>query len=135
MTHIIRHPKYYAELRKIYKQAEKLKQQATSEHQAHSQKELDRGPGLGYSRINKTKPPLKVSSIRAVSKAGSFRAVSPRIHAVTIKDSTVGPCTCPAVSSQTTNTNPNQQASKVSSTVDHDPQATDEQAKPSLKSS
>jgi hypothetical protein len=29
----------------------------------------------------------------------------------------------------------NQQASKVSSTVDHDPRATDEQAKPSLKSS
>ncbi len=29
----------------------------------------------------------------------------------------------------------NQQASKVSSTVDHDPRATDEQAKPSLKRS
>ena len=29
MTHIIRHPKYYAELRKIYKQAEKHKQQAS----------------------------------------------------------------------------------------------------------
>jgi len=29
----------------------------------------------------------------------------------------------------------NQQASKVSSTVDHDPRAIDEQAKPSLKSS
>ena len=54
----IKHPKHYAELRKIYKQAEKLKQQAS-----------------------------------------------------------------------------NQQASKVSSTVDHDPRATDEQAKPSLKSS
>jgi hypothetical protein len=53
-----KHPKHYAELRKIYKQAEKLKQQAS-----------------------------------------------------------------------------NQQASKVSSTVDHDPRATDEQAKPSLKSS
>ena len=52
------HPKHYAELRKIYKQAEKLKQQAS-----------------------------------------------------------------------------NQQASKVSSTVDHDPRAIDEQAKPSLKSS
>ena len=36
---------------------------------------------MGYSRINKTKPPLKVSSIRAVSKAGSFRAVSRGIHA------------------------------------------------------
>ena len=53
-----KHPKYYAELRKIYKQAETLKQQASS-----------------------------------------------------------------------------QQASKVSSTVDHDPRAIDEQAKPSLKSS
>ena len=53
-----KHPKYYAELRKIYKQAEKRKQQAS-----------------------------------------------------------------------------NQQASKVSSTVDHDPRAIDEQAKPSLKSS
>ena len=53
-----KHPKYYAELRKIYKQAETLKQQAS-----------------------------------------------------------------------------NQQASKVSSTVDHDPRAIDEQAKPSLKSS
>ena len=29
----------------------------------------------------------------------------------------------------------NQQASRVSSTVDHDPRATDEQANPSLKSS
>jgi len=29
----------------------------------------------------------------------------------------------------------NQQASKVSSTMDHDPRATDEQAKPSLKRS
>ena len=58
MTYVIRHPKYYAELRKIYKQAEKLKQRAS-----------------------------------------------------------------------------NQQASKVSSTVDHEARATDEQAKPSLKRS
>ena len=58
MTYEFKHPKYYAELRKIYKQAKKLKQQASS-----------------------------------------------------------------------------QQASKRSSTVDHDPRATDEQAKPSLKSS
>ena len=34
MTHLIRHPKYYAELRKIYKQAEKLKQQASNDQQA-----------------------------------------------------------------------------------------------------
>ena len=58
MTYVIKHPKYYAELRKIYKQAQKLKQQAS-----------------------------------------------------------------------------NQQASKVSSTVDHEARATDEQAKPSLKRS
>ena len=58
MTFEWRHPKHWAELRKIYKQAEKLKQQASS-----------------------------------------------------------------------------QQASRLSSTVDHDPRATDEQAKPSLKSS
>ena len=58
MTYEFKHPKYYAELRKIYKQAETLKQQASS-----------------------------------------------------------------------------QQASKDSSTVDHDPRATDEQAKPSLKRS
>ena len=58
MTHEFKHPKHYAELRKIYKQAETLKQQASS-----------------------------------------------------------------------------QQASKDSSTVDQDPRATDEQAKPSLKSS
>ena len=31
---------------------------------------------VGYSKINKTQPPLKVSPTRAVSKAGSFRAVS-----------------------------------------------------------
>ena len=36
---------------------------------------------MGYSRINKTKPPLKVSAMSAVSKAGAFRAVSRRIHA------------------------------------------------------
>jgi hypothetical protein len=89
------HPKYYAEMR-----AERRKLQAASvKPQAPSANELDRDPGLGYSRINKTKPPLKVSAISAVSKAGTFRAVSPRIHAVTIKDSTVGLCTCPAVSS------------------------------------
>ena len=59
MTFVIRHPKYYSELRKIYKQAEKLKQRASND----------------------------------------------------------------------------QQASKVSSTMDQDPRATDEQAKPSLKRS
>ena len=92
------HPKYYAEMR-----AERRKLQAASiKPQAPSANELDRDPGLGYSRINKTKPPLKVSAMSAVSKAGTFRAVSPRIHAVTIKDSTVGPCTCPAASSPTT---------------------------------
>ena len=91
-----KHPKYYAALR-----AEKRKLQAASvKPQAPSANELDRDPGLGYSRINKTKPPLKVSAMSAVSKAGTFRAVSPRIHAVTIKDSTVGPCTCPAASSK-----------------------------------
>ena len=31
MTYVIKHPKYYAELRKIYKQAEKLKQQASNQ--------------------------------------------------------------------------------------------------------
>ena len=92
------HPKYYAEMR-----AERRKLQAASvKPQAPSANELDRDPGLGYSRINKTKPPLKVSAMSAVSKAGTFRAVSPRIHAVTIKDSTVGPRTCPAASSPTT---------------------------------
>ena len=91
-----KHPKYYAEMR-----AERRKLQAASiKPQAPSANELDRDPGLGYSRINKTKPPLKVSAMSAVSKAGTFRAVSPRIHAVTIKDSTVGPCTCPAASSK-----------------------------------
>ena len=90
------HPKYYAEMR-----AERRKLQAASiKPQAPSANELDRDPGLGYSRINKTKSPLKVSAMSAVSKAGTFRAVSPRIHAVTIKDSTVGQCTCPAASSQ-----------------------------------
>ena len=90
------HPKHYAALR-----AEKRKLQAASlKHQAPSANELDRDPGLGYSRINKTKSPLKVSAMSAGSKAGTFRAVSPRIHAVTIKDSTVGPCTCPAASSK-----------------------------------
>ena len=52
------------------------------------------------SSSKKTNSPLKVSAMSAVSKAGTFRAVSPRIHAVTIKDSTVGPCTCPAASSK-----------------------------------
>ena len=90
------HPKHYAALR-----AERRKLQASSfKPQAPSANELDRDPGLGYSRINKTKPPLKVSAMSAVSKAGTFRAVSPRIHAVTIKDSTVGPRTCPAASSK-----------------------------------
>ena len=90
------HPKHYAEMR-----AERRKLQAASfKRQAPSAKELDRDPGLGYSRINKTKSPLKVSAMSAVSKAGTFRAVSPRIHAVTIKDSTVGPRTCPAESSK-----------------------------------
>ena len=90
------HPKHYAEMR-----AERRKLQAASlKHQAPSANELDRDPGLGYSRINKTKSPLKVSAMSAVSKAGTFRAVSPRIHAVTIKDSTVGPRTCPAESSK-----------------------------------
>ena len=90
-----KHPKYYAEMR-----AERRKLLAACvKPQAPSANELDRDPGLGYNRINKTKPPLKVSAISAVSKAGTFRAVSPRIHAVTIKDSTVGPCTCPAASS------------------------------------
>ena len=132
MTHEFKHPKYYAELRKI------RKRQATSEQQAPSANELDRDPGLGYSRINKTKPPLKVSAMSAVSKAGTFRAVSPRIHAVTIKDSTVGPRTCPAASSKPQASTDeqqaskqqasNQQASRVSSTVDQEPGTTDPQA-------
>ena len=67
------HPKYYAKLRKIYKQAETDKQAAS----------------------------LKLDH----SHWGLPRVTS------------------------------NQQASKVSSTVDHDPRAIDEQAKPSLKSS
>ena len=98
-----RHPKHYAELRKIYKQAEKLKQpaieetvplneieEATSEHQAPSANELDKDPGLGYYGINKTKPPLKVSSIRAVSKAGSFRAISRQSRDVSLHKSSPG---------------------------------------------
>ena len=34
MTFVIRHPKYYSELRKIYKQAEKLEQRASTDQQA-----------------------------------------------------------------------------------------------------
>ena len=107
------HPKYYAALRaeKRKLQASSFKPQATSGKRQEpdrpaqpeivlNKKSIDRDPGLGYSRINKTKAPLKVSAMSAVSKAGTFRAVSPRIHAVTIKDSTVGPCTCPAASSK-----------------------------------
>ena len=57
MTHVFKHPKYWAELRKIYKQAETLKQQAsnqqaTSKHQAPSANELDRDPPVGYSRTD-----------------------------------------------------------------------------------
>ena len=93
MTHVFKHPKYWREMRKE-------RQAASDKRQAPSANELDRDPALGYNRINKTKPPLKVSAMSAVSKAGTFRAVSPRIHAVTIKDSTVGQCTCPAASSK-----------------------------------
>ena len=98
-------PKYYAEMRKraraqALKQASSTRVGGPESRQAPSTNELDRDPALGYSRINKTKSPLKVSAMSAVSKAGTFRAVSPRIHAVTIKDSTVGPRTCPAESSK-----------------------------------
>ena len=136
-------PKYYAEMRKLAR-AQALKQASSTRvggpesRQAPSTNELDRDPALGYNGINKTKPPLKVSAMSAVSKAGTFRAVSPRIHAVTIKDSTVGPRTCPAASSkpqastdeqQASNQQAsNQQASRVSSTVDQEPGTTDPQA-------
>ena len=100
-------PKYYAEMRtraraQALKQASSTRVGGPESRQAPSTNELDRDPALGYNGINKTKPPLKVSAMSAVSKAGTFRAVSPRIHAVTIKDSTVGPRTCPAASSPTT---------------------------------
>ena len=102
MTHVFKHPKYWREMRKELQASSDKRQAASFKRQAPSANELDRDPGLGYNGINKTKPPLKVSAMSAVSKAGTFRAVSPRIHAVTIKDSTVGPCTCPAASSPTT---------------------------------
>ena len=79
-------PKYYAEMRKLAR-AQALKQASSTRvggpesRQAPSTNELDRDPALGYNGINKTKPPLKVSAMSAVSKAGAFRAVSRRIHA------------------------------------------------------
>ena len=92
------HPKYYAEMR-----AERRKLQAASvKPQAPSANELDRDPGLGYSRINKTKPPLKVSSIRAVSKAGSFRAVSRQSRDVSLHKSSPGAVNLPSCEFSTT---------------------------------
>ena len=76
--------------------AQALKQASSSRvggpesRQAPSANELDRDPGLGYYGINKTKPPLKVSSIRAVSKAGSFRAVSRQSRDVSLHKSSPG---------------------------------------------
>ena len=56
MTHVYRHPKYWAELRKLQrieknKQAQTNKQQASNQ-QAPSANELDRGPPVGYSRTD-----------------------------------------------------------------------------------
>ena len=42
-----RHPKYYAELRKIYKQAQKLKQQAQPQV-VLNKKSIDKDPDVGY---------------------------------------------------------------------------------------
>ena len=136
MTHVFKHPKYWREMRKE-------RQASSSKLQAPSANELDRDPELGYNRINKTKPPLKVSAMSAVSKAGAFRAVSRRIHAgrQSLPRANCGAVNLPGCEFSTTSTHPkpqstrNQQASKVSSTVDQDPRAIDEQAKPSFKSS
>ena len=132
------HPKYYAALRAERKklQAASAKPQAPSGKRQGpdrpaqpeivlNKKSIDRDPELGYRRINKTKPPLKVRAMSAVSKAGTFRAVRPRIHAVTIKDSTVGLCTCPAASSKSQATeirapSPKLQASSVKHQADID---------------
>ena len=95
------HPKYYKEMRKLAR-AQALKQASSSRvggpesRQAPSTNELDKDPGLGYNRINKTKPPLKVSSIRAVSKAGSFRAVSRQSRDVSLHKSSPGAVNLPS---------------------------------------
>jgi len=51
---------------------------------------LDSGRLMGYYGINKTKAPLKVSPTRAVSKAGTFRAVSRQSRDVSLHKSSPG---------------------------------------------
>ena len=113
MTFEFKHPKYYAELRKIRaasfkQQAPREQQAASTEHQAPSANELDKDPNIGYSRINKTKPPLKVSAMSAVSKAGAFRAVSRRIHAgrKSLPRANCGAVNLPGCEFSTTSTEP-----------------------------
>ena len=104
MTFTFRHPKYYAEMRKL--QAASIKHQAQPEV-VLDKKSIDRDPDIGYrgiapelSRVcrvagrssaravprperdsdrssssKKTNSPLKVSAMSAVPVAGSFRAV------------------------------------------------------------
>ena len=162
MTHVFKHPKYWAELRKIYKQAETLKQQATSEHQAPSANELDRDPPVGYSRtddvtaIHGGHSSARSVQPKATSNTGDAPHMGPRNSAAETlhleqhkypgdrSSRMVQGYGSESSSKQQTPINKqqasnqqasNQQASRVSSTVDHDPRATDEQAKPSLKSS
>ena len=106
MTHTFKHPKYWAELRKERRaQASKLtsfREGGPESRQAPSTNELDRDPGLGYNRINKTKPPLKVSAMSAVSKAGSFRAVSRQSRDVSLHKSSPGAVNLPSCEFSTT---------------------------------
>ena len=126
MTHVFKHPKYWREMRKL--QASSFKHQApSSKRQAPSANELDRDPALGYNGINKTKPPLKVSSIRAVSKAGSFRAVSRQSRDVSLHKSSPGAVNLPSCEFSTTSPSTGEASSSEGSSEDlrsFKPQAT-----------
>ncbi len=144
-----RHPKYYAELRKIYKQAQKLKQQAQPQV-VLNKKSIDKDPDVGYrgtddvTAIHGGHSSARSVQPKATSNTGDAPHMGPRNSAAEILQQRPlkspargrnGSCRVMVPSSLNHQATSNQQASKVSSTVDHEARATDEQAKPSLKRS
>ena len=154
------HPKYYRALR-----AANRKQRATSEQQAQPEvvldkKSIDKDPDVGYHGTDDVTSKLGCLETSLAIHGGhsSARSVQPKATSDTGDAPHMGPRNSAAetlhleqhkypgygssrmvqgygpslLNQQATS---NQQASKVSSTVDHDPRATDEQAKPSLKRS
>ena len=144
------HPKYYRALR-----AANRKQRATSEQQAQPEvvldkKSIDKDPVVGYygtddvTAIHGGHSSARLVQPKATSNTGDAPHMGPRnsaaetLHLEQHKypgDGSSRMVQGYGPSSLNQQATSNQQASKVSSTVDHDPRATDEQAKPSLKRS